>query len=111
MSWIGAGTSWAVARQPVVGRGRKPDEGAGSRQLQATGSPTDVQPFESKRKRAVREMKPSGASEGTSAQPVAPAARASQAKTEARGQGEEPANRKTTMFPASGGAPMVGNSP
>ena len=111
MPWIGAGTSWAVARQPVVGRGRKPDGGAGSRQLQATGSPADVQPFESKRKRAVREMRPSGACEGTSAQPVAPAARASQAKAEARGPELELTKRKTTTFPVSGGVPAAGNSP
>ena len=105
MPRIGAGPSWAVARQPVADRERKPGEGAGSLQLQATGPPADVQPFDCKRKRAVGEMRPSGASKGTSAQPVAPDARASQANIEGGWPGVEPTKRKATVFPASGGAP------
>ena len=111
MPRIGASRSWAVARPPVTDRERKPGEGVGSRQLQDSRPLADVQPFEYEGKRAVGELRPSGSSEGTSTQPVAPDARASLAEVGARGQGDEPANHKTTVFPASGGAPMVGNSP
>ena len=111
MPRIGASRSWAVTGPPVKDRERKPGEGAGSRQLQDSWPPADVQPFRYERKRAVGELRPSASSEGTSAQPVASDARASLAKVGARGQGAERTNRKTTMFPASGGAPMVGNSP
>ena len=111
MPRIRAGPSWAVARQPVADRERKPGEGAGSRQSQATGPPADVQPFEYKRERAVGKMGPSGASEGTSAQPVAPDARASQAKIGARGPGVKVTKRKTTTFSVSGGVSAAGNSP
>ena len=111
MPRIGASRSWAVARPPVTDRERKPGEGADSRQPQDPWPPADVQPFNYERKRAAGELRPSGPSEGTSAQPVAPDARASQAKTGARRPEVKLTKRKTTTFPASGGVPEAGNSP
>ena len=91
MPRIGASRSWAVTGPPVTDRERKPGEGAGSRQLQDSWPPADVQPFRYERKRAVGELRPSASSEGTSAQPMArPNEKQSFRETVAEGGGGDP---------------------